>query len=92
MNKLLKLRKDIDKCDRELVRILSLRFSLVKKIALYKKENNFKPLDSARWKKVTDKILFFSAKRELPLKLIKSIMDSIHKESLRIEKKIVSKK
>lgn len=90
MNDLSKLRKNIDACDRQLVDMLSKRFSLVKKIALYKKENNLRPLDSARWQKVVNKITALSIRKKAPRALIKSIFDSIHQKSLVIEKNIIS--
>lgn len=91
MNNLLKLRKKIDECDRELIKIFSKRFSVVKKIALYKKENNLRPLDAGRWREVLGKIMRLSSRKKISRKLVKSVMDSIHEESLRIEKSIISK-
>lgn len=91
MNNLSKLRKNIDACDRQIVDVLAKRFFLVKKIAQYKKENKLKPLDSARWQKVVDKVATLSAKKKAPAALVKSIFDSIHQESLAIEENIISK-
>ncbi|OGI66610.1 hypothetical protein A3H53_02455 [Candidatus Nomurabacteria bacterium RIFCSPLOWO2_02_FULL_40_10] len=91
MNNLSKLRKDIDKCDRELINIFSKRFSVVKKVALYKKERNLKSFDPKRWREVVDKMMLLSKKNKIPEKFVQSILDSILKESLRIEENIISK-
>ncbi len=91
MNNLLRLRKNIDEYDKKLIDILSGRFAIVKKIALYKKREKLKPLDSARWQGILDKVLNLSRKKKISKKFIQSIMNSIHKESLRIEKNIISK-
>ena len=89
MNKLSKLRKDIDARDRELISILSARFSTVKKIAAHKKKNNLRSLDAGRWSEVMKKVLSLSKKKGLSKKLATSIMGSIHEESLQIEKQII---
>jgi len=92
MNALLKLRKKIDLCDRELVNVFTRRFFLVKKIALFKKQNNIKSLDTIRWREVLGQTLFLSKKKGLSSGFMKHIMNLIHKESLRIEKHIISQK
>ncbi len=91
MNSLMKLRKNIDQFDRELINIFYKRFSVVKKVAMYKKQNNLKPLDSTRWHEVVSKMVRLSKKKKIPENFIKSIANSIHKESLRIERNIISK-
>ena len=91
MNNLLKLRKDIDVCDRELIHILSQRFHLVKKVALYKKAHKLKPLDSKRWQEVVNTVFSLADKKIIPKKFIQSFLNLIHKESLSIEKSIHSK-
>jgi chorismate mutase len=54
MNKLEKLRKQIDQLDKELVSILEKRFSIVKLIGEYKKEVGLPILDQKREQEVLD--------------------------------------
>ena len=91
MNNLLRLRKNIDEYDKKLIDILSGRFAIVKKIALHKRENNLKAFDHQRWQEIVNRMLRLSDKKKISPKFIQSIMNSIHKESLRIEKNIISK-
>ena len=87
MNNLLKLRKKIDACDRELIHILSKRFFLVKKVALHKKAHKLKPLDPKRWQEVVNTVSSLAEKKRIPKKFVESFMNLIHKESLSIEKR-----
>ncbi len=91
MDNLSKLRKDINKYDRELINIFSKRFSVVKKVALHKKEKNIEPLDLKRWREVVSKAVHFGNKKKISEEFITAIMNSVHNESLHIEKDIISK-
>ena len=86
MNELNVLRKQIDQIDQEIIKQLSNRFLVVKKIGQIKKELGIQPLDKNRWKKVLSNRIFFSIKFGLPTKLIKSIYNLIHEYALKIEK------
>jgi monofunctional chorismate mutase len=50
--KLLELRNRIDEIDKDILRLLELRFQVVKEIGAYKKANNLPILDANREKEV----------------------------------------
>lgn len=52
--KLDSLRKRIDEIDKDLLRLLELRFQVVKEIGTYKKEHNLPILDEKREKEVLE--------------------------------------
>ncbi len=72
------LRKQIDSLDEQIVALLVKRMEIVKEIGKYKKENNLPPLDDIRWQEIIKSKKGF----------IKKIWEIIHKEALKIEKKI----
>ncbi len=53
--KLLELRNRIDEIDKDILRLLELRFQVVKEIGAYKKLNNLPILDANREKEVLEK-------------------------------------
>jgi len=63
-NTLEKYRKEIDKINNQMVRLLAKRLSLVKKIGAYKKKNGMKVYDRKREKIILEK-LRIEAKRYL---------------------------
>lgn len=87
-DELLKLRKQIDATDEELLNILAKRIQIVDKIGKLKKNNGIKPLDKQRWKKVLDSKLLKAKSLNLPEQFIKKIYSLIHKQSLEIENNI----
>lgn len=52
MKNLEKFRGELDKIDRDLVSILNKRFSVTKKLMIYKRKNNLPLVDKAREKKI----------------------------------------
>lgn len=52
--KLLELRNRIDEIDKDILRLLELRFQVVKEIGAYKKANNLPILDANREKEVLE--------------------------------------
>lgn len=49
-------RKEIDKCDVEIINLLKKRMSISKKIGIYKKENNLEIYNAEREKKLIDNL------------------------------------
>jgi len=80
------LRKQIDILDKELIRTLSERMSIVKKIGEYKKEHNLEPLDEKRWSEVLESRKKWARKMELDEEFIEEIFNTIHTKSIDIEK------
>jgi chorismate mutase len=85
MDKLNILRKKIDALDATLINVLSERLAVVKEIGMMKKEKNMEPLDQSRWNQVLEKGLSQAESLGMRREFIKSILDTIHEEALRIE-------
>jgi chorismate mutase len=79
------LRKEIDTADEEILIALAKRFSIIKEIGIFKKNNNIVPLDSNRWQEVLQKVISKTKKLNIPEDLIKKIFEDIHQASLKIE-------
>ena len=86
MNKLSIYRKNIDKIDKVIFRMLVNRQSLVKKIGIYKKVNGVKIFDKERENKILKKIRAESRKYKTNEKNIEKIFKSIIKNSKEIQK------
>lgn len=79
-------RAQIDSLDKEIIYLLSRRFTIVNEIWLLKKENNLSPLQSDRWDKLLNENIEFAEEYWVSKDLINDIWNRIHKESLEIEK------
>lgn len=72
------IRREIDKLDIEIVKLLEKRIKIVKKVALYKIENNKKIFDEIREKEVISKNLSIIENKDIIYymeKIIQNIMD-----------------
>lgn len=81
-------RKRIDSLDQKLIEILGERERVVKEVGIYKMKNNIAPLQKGRFKQILDKNVKMGAAQGLSAKLIISVMNAIHKESLMIERAV----
>jgi len=89
LNELLKnYREQIDTLDHEIIYLLSRRFSLVKEIWKIKKDNNSQILQSKRWNELMQNLLIEAEDRNVSKKLVSTIWNLIHDESLSVETKI----
>lgn len=91
-DELINWRKEIDSLDKELLKALSKRMEVVRKIGKLKKTKNLSALDEKRWKEVLNSKLALAEKLNLPKGLIKKIYTDIHEEALEIEKKLLPNK
>lgn len=80
------LRKDIDKLDAELLKILKQRFALVKKIALIKHKHGLPLHQKGRWESLLSDRLKLSGKMQFDPTFILKLFKLIHTESKRIQK------
>lgn len=87
-----KLRKSIDKIDYRFLDLLANRMDLVRDIGDYKKENNIAILQIERWAEIYRSRLAKSGELEVAEEFIKEIINAIHKESIRQQEEIISKK
>lgn len=89
---LIKNRAKIDAIDKKIIALLGERERAVRAIGIYKVKNNIPPLQAARFKEVLDKAIEQGKIEGLSPEFITELLNSIHKESLRIEDDIKSKK
>lgn len=80
MTELDKLRKEINKVDKELVSLFEKRMKLVKEIGKYKKENNLPVLDMKREEEVKARNLALVKEEELK-KYYEELLDTLLKVS-----------
>lgn len=89
---LVKNRVKIDEIDKKIIALLGEREKAVRAIGIYKAQNNIPPLQAARFKEVLDKAIEQGKTEGLSPEFITELLNSIHKESLRIEEDIKGKK
>jgi chorismate mutase len=82
LNKLEKLRFEIDKLDVELVQLLSKRMDVVEEIGKYKKENNVTILQLKRWNNIVRESLELGEKLGLDKEFLIKLLRLIHEESI----------
>lgn len=82
------LRRQIDRLDDQLVRILAERVAIVEAIGRYKKANGIDPLDSTRWQEVLKARMDNAIKLKLCPDFVQELYDLIHKHSLKVESDI----
>jgi chorismate mutase len=82
-----KLRKEIDKIDRALLKILAKRFKITRKIGFYKKANKLKIQDKKREKEILKERIHLSRKLNLDQNLVEKIFKQIFKKVVEENKK-----
>jgi chorismate mutase len=85
MDKLTKLRNQIDKTDDEFVKTLAKRMEIVKRIGDYKKARGIPALDQKRWNEVLKSKMKKAKKFEIDENLIRDIYEIIHRYALEAE-------
>lgn len=89
-NKLEQLRSEIDKLDAELLEVLSKRFSIIREIGQYKKENKITILQQKRWDYILDDRTGNALHGGISLEFISELLELIHKESIQIQTNIMN--
>ena len=79
-------RAQIDTLDKEIIYLLSRRFTIVNQVWILKKENNIKPLQSTRWNELLTENIEVWKELEVWEEFIRDVWERIHEESLKIEK------
>jgi len=79
-------RAQIDTLDKEIIYLLSRRFTIVNEVWKLKKENNIKPLQTDRWNMLLAENIEVAKELDVSEELVRDIWGRIHKESLEIEK------
>ncbi len=87
-----KLREQIDKTDKELVKIIAKRFVITKQVGEYKKKHNLKALVPKREDEIFKKRKEWAEKLNINPIFIKKIFESIIKEVRKNHQKIKNEK
>lgn len=82
-------RNKIDFLDKEIIRLMSERFEVVKLVWEFKKANNMQALQAGRWQAVIDSRKEFAKELGLSPEFIEKIWNEIHDYSLSLEEKII---
>lgn len=80
-------REQIDEIDNQLIEMLGKRTEVVRKIGVFKRENNIDIVNEERWKRVIDSRKALARKYGLSENFITDMFNMIHDESVEIEKK-----
>jgi chorismate mutase len=84
-------RKKIDSLDETLIKVLGERERIVKEIGVYKAKNNIPPLQASRFQQILDKAIRAGKEEGLSEEFITEFLHALHRESLRIEEKVIQK-
>ncbi|GAA4301356.1 chorismate mutase [Compostibacter hankyongensis] len=79
-------RMQIDSVDHALIQLIGRREDIVRAIGRYKAEKHIAPLQKARFNEVLEQSIAEGKKAGLSPEFIKTLMNAIHEESLRIER------
>ena len=79
-------RAQIDTLDKEIIYLLSRRFTIVNQVWILKKENNIAPLQTNRWNELLAENIEVWKELEVSEELIRDVWERIHKEALIIVK------
>ena len=85
VSELLDFRSGIDGCDHELMRILIRRMEISREIGEYKKKHNLTVLQSERYNEIIRKLQDDGTRFGLSGDFIRSLFETIHAESIRIQ-------
>lgn len=86
--KLKRLRKQIDRIDQKLVRVLAKRFKIVKEMGHLKRKNEIPILQKSRWRQILKSRAKLARQNKLNAPIVLKIFELIHKEALQIQLRI----
>jgi chorismate mutase len=89
LTKLEKLRTHIDQIDFKVLELLAERMLMVREIGDYKKDNNITILQMERWAEIYRSRMEAAPELELATEFIESLINIIHKESIRQQSQIM---
>lgn len=90
-NTLIELRRQIDELDDRILTLLSERMSVSREIGRYKSKNNIPVLQPMRYNKMVTERLKSASSLMVDVKLIKTVLEAMHQESVRQQVDIFNK-
>lgn len=91
IQKMSKLRLQIDEFDGKLLEILGNRMKVANKIGLLKKEKNVAILQNQRWNEILEKMTTDGEEKGLSNEFIMHLFKAIHQESIMHQEKVINK-
>ncbi len=91
IQKMSKLRLQIDEFDGKLLEILGNRMKVANKIGLLKKEKNVAILQNQRWNEILGKMILDGEEKGLSNEFIMHLFKAIHQESIMHQEKVINK-
>jgi chorismate mutase len=91
LEKLNSLRKEINIIDNELIKILSKRMAVSKKIGSVKKDRNVSVLQPNRWNEILKESISKGEQEGLSNQFMEKIYKAIHQESIKIQEAVLKK-
>lgn len=82
---LMSLREKIDLLDKQLWDIIAARVAIAREIGEWKRLNHEPIVQAKRYQEVMENCLQWGKKQGLSEEVISSVMEAIHKESIRVE-------
>jgi chorismate mutase len=91
LSQLEKLRHQIDSIDSQILELLSQRMKTTKKIGTYKSKHNIAAFQLKRWKNIIRSRIETGSTLGLDPDFVKKMLQSVHKESIRVQNEIMKK-
>lgn len=91
VNRMTKLRTQIDEIDGKLLEILGTRMKIAEQIGDLKKEKNVAILQNKRWNEILDKMIAIGNEKDLSKEFILNLFKAIHQESISHQEKVYKK-
>jgi chorismate mutase len=86
------LRATIDRLDEQIFSLLAERMNISEQIGVLKQSNNLAILQSGRWGEVVERVLAHTHTLNLSDEFVRSVLESIHLESIERQKHIIHNK
>jgi chorismate mutase len=86
------LRGTIDRLDEQIFSLLAERMNIAEQIGVLKQSNNLAILQSGRWGEVVERVLAHTHTLNLSDEFVRSVLESIHLESIERQKHIIHNK
>jgi chorismate mutase len=91
VNKMTKLRTQIDEIDGKLLEVLGTRMKIAEQIGNLKKEKNVAILQNKRWNEILEKMIAVGNEKDLSEAFILTLFKAIHQESISHQEKVYKK-
>lgn len=88
MSPLISYRQRIDAIDKDIIKLLGERFSIVKQVGIYKKEHDLPPLQPDRWVEVLRTRTAWAVENGLSPEFVERLWNELHSYALEEEERV----